>query len=202
MKNIKFSLMAMAATGMLALSSCTTVNLTSWKDPGSNAQINKLVVMALFDKLEYAKPFEETTASYWTTKGLKCVKSLDFMAPGQQFTSEELKEKVAQQGADAIVIFTPKSADKSVNYTPPTYTGYYRGWYGGLYSVSPGYYSESTTYHVQANLYTISDDKLIWTGDLSTTDPGSIEMAASKMAQGIYNDWIKNKIVSSPGTGK
>jgi hypothetical protein len=64
-----------------------------------------------------------------------------------------------------------------------------------MYSVSPGYYSESTTYRVQANLYTTSDEKLIWTGDLSTTDPSSVETAALQIAQSIYDDWLKNGLV-------
>ena len=117
------------------------------------------------------------------------------MAPGQQYSNDELKQKVAGMQADAVLIFIPKAADKSVNYTPPTYTGYYRGWYGGMYSVSPGYYSESTTYRAQANLYTTSDEKLIWTGDLSTTDPSSVETAALQIAQSIYDDWLKNGLV-------
>jgi hypothetical protein len=84
-----------------------------------------------------------------------------------------------------------------VNYTPPTYNGFYRGYYGGIYSVSPGYYSESTTYNVQANLYSVSEEKLIWTGDISTTDPGSIEAATYDISKEIYADWVRNQIVVS-----
>ena len=197
MKKLNLLLVIVVLGTLSLIYSCTTVNLTSWKDPGSNTQINNVVVLGLFEKLEVAKAVEENVVSYFTSHGLKCTKSLDFMAPGQQYSNDELKQKVAGFGADAVLIFVPKAADKSVNYTPPTYTGYYRGWYGGMYSVSPGYYSESTTYRVQANLYTTADEKLIWTGDLSTTDPSSIETAAMQIAQSVYDDWVKNNIVKA-----
>lgn len=149
------------------------------------------------DKLEYSQAIEDAIKSYFTEKGLKCTRSLDFMAPNQQYSNEELKEKVVSLGADAVLIFVPKGQDKSVNYTPPTYSGYYRGWYGGMYSVSPGYYSESTTYNIQANLYTVADEKLLWTGDLSTTDPSSIQAAAYEVSRTIYNDWLKRGIIQA-----
>jgi hypothetical protein len=181
----------------VAVSSCTTVRLTSWKEPGTSATVSNVMIIALFERLEFTKPFEENMTSYFKSKGLKASKSLDFMAPNQSLTDEELKAKVLASGADAVLVFTPKGADKSVNYTPPTYNGFYRGYYGGIYSVSPGYYSESTTYNVQANLYSVSEEKLIWTGDISTTDPGSIEAATYDISKEIYADWVRNQIVVS-----
>jgi hypothetical protein len=197
MKKLTVAAGSLAIGVVLLVSACTTVNLTSWKDPASTAQINEVVVLGLFDKLEVAKTMEENVTAYFTSHGLKAVKSLDFMAPGQQLSNEELKQKIESLNADAVLVFVPRSADKSVNYTPPTYSGYYRGWYGGAYSVSPGYYSESTTYHIQANLYTVKDEKLVWTGDLSTTDPSSIDAAASYIGQRIYDDWVRNNLVAT-----
>ncbi len=199
MKNI---VLALSLGSLLLLSSCTTINLTSWKDTSSDIKVDHVVVLALFEKLEYTKAMEENVAEYFNAKSLKCTKALDFMAPNQEYSNEELKHKVEAYGADAILIFVPKGADKSVNYTPPTYSGYYRGYRGGVYSVSPGYYSESTTYHVQANLYAIEDEKLIWTGDISTTDPASIDKATFYIAQKVYDDWQKNSLISVPAKNK
>lgn len=194
MKKIQSAIVVLIGL-VFVISSCTTVRLTSWKDESSATQVSNVVVFALSDKLEYSQAIEDAIKSYFVNKGLKCTRSLEFMAPNQQYSNEELKEKVAGYGADAVLIFVPKGKDKSVNYTPPTYSGYYRGWYGGMYTVSPGYYSESTTYHVQANLYTVADEKLLWTGDLSTTDPASIQAAAYEVSRSIYSDWLKRGIV-------
>ncbi len=186
----------------MVISSCTTVNLTSWKDPASTATVNHVVILTLFERLDYTRTFEDQLASYFTSKGLTCTKSLDFMPPNQNFSDEELKQKISGFNADAVLVFSPRGADKSVNYTPPTYNGYYRGYWGGMYSVSPGYYTESTTYRIQSNLYTIADEKLIWTGDISTTDPGSIEAAAYEVARKIYDDWAGNRIVKPAAKSK
>jgi hypothetical protein len=197
MKKNQISLLILLVGFLFVMSSCTTVRLTSWKDESSAAKVNNIVVFALSDKLEYSQAIEDAVKTKLTEKGLKCTKSLEFMAPNQQYANEELKEKVLSLGADAVLIFVPKGQDKSVNYTPPTYSGYYRGWYGGAYAVSPGYYSESTTYNIQANLYTVSDEKLVWTGDLSTTDPGSIQAVSYEIANSVYNDWLKRGLVTA-----
>jgi hypothetical protein len=192
-------LFSVAAIGLIFMvSSCTSVNLTSWKDPGTNVQVKHVFILAMFDKLEVTQPVEQYTANYFTAHGLACTKSLDVIAPGQQLSETELQQKVTAAGADAVLVFVPKTSDQSLDYNPPTYAGAYRGWYGGVYAVSPGYYSVSTTYHCQANLYLVNGNKLIWTGDLSSTDPTSIEDAASHMAQSIYNDWVKNNLVTAP----
>jgi hypothetical protein len=200
---MKFKTLFIATLTVSVLAvSCSSVMLTSWKDPGTNTTISNVMVIALFEKLEFSKPFEENMVAYFTSKGLKASKSLDFMAPNQSLSDEELKAKVLASGADAVLVFTPRGADKTVNYTPPTYNGFYRGYYRGAYSVTPGYYTESTTYNVQANLYTVSDEKLIWTGDISATDPSSIEAATIDISKNIYADWVKNQVVVQQASGK
>ncbi len=194
MKPKAFSMLWVAIAALM-ITSCTTVNLTSWKDPASTAKVQHVVILTLFERLEYAQPFENQMASYLTDQGLQVTKSLDFMPPNQNMSDDELKAKISGFGADAVLVFSPKGADKSVNYTPPTYHGYYRGYWGGVYAASPGYYSESTTYRIQSNLYSATEEKLIWTGDLTTTDPGSIDAAAYEMSRKIYADWVKNQIV-------
>jgi hypothetical protein len=198
MKRFSVSLFVLAAGFLFLVSSCTTVNLTSWKDPAVTAPVKSVFVLTLFEKLDVSKPFEEYTASTFATGGLTTFKSLDYMAPNQGLSADELESKVKSLGADVVLVYAPKGKDNTVNYTPPTYSGFYGGYRGGIYSVSPGYYSESTTYHIQANLYSVQDGKLIWTGDLSSTDPTSAESAAYEVAKSIYNDWVKNNLVVKP----
>ena len=51
---------------VIMLSSCgTPVTLTTWKNPADNSKISKVVVIAMFNKLEYIKPFEQSTAAYF-----------------------------------------------------------------------------------------------------------------------------------------
>jgi hypothetical protein len=202
MKKMKLLVLLTGVMLFMVLFSCTTVNLTSWKDPGVSAQVSKVFVLALSERLEFSTKFEQNTASYLNSQGLQCFQSLDYFAPNQPFTVEQLKAKLDELGADALIVFAPKGVDKSVDYTPPTYSGFYGGYRGGYYNVSPGYYSESSTYHLQANLYSVSDEKLIWTGDLNTTDPGSVEAAVYEVSKVIYKDWVKCQIVKPTSSAK
>ena len=71
---------------------------------------------------------------------------------------------------------------KETRYVPGSYPMYYnswRGYYGYSWSgyYDPGYYTTDKLYHVEVNVYSLTRDKLIWTGFTSTINPtGHAEM--------------------------
>jgi len=182
---------------MLLLGCSSPVSLTSWKNPNSNKQISNVVVIALFDKLNYIQSMEDAFYNYFSTQGLKTVKSLSFMVPYQTYQMADLKKKLDSLGADGLLILTSKGADVSVDYNQPTYYGFYGRFGGGIAATGGGVYT-STTYNVRANLYTTADDGLLWTGDLAVTDPNDVGGAMTQMAQSVYGDWVKNAVLKYP----
>jgi hypothetical protein len=196
-----FSLLsALAVIAVLVMNSCTTpVTLTSWQNPKDQTQIKKVVVLALFNKLNYMEPFESSVVTYFNNQGIKSIRSLDFLTPYQKYETADLQKKFDSLGADAVVIFTYKGTDVTQDYSPPTYYGFYsRGWgYGGVgVAGSPGYWTTTSTVNVRANLYLTTKEDLVWTGDLQVTDPSDINASATQIAQVIFADWVKKKIVA------
>jgi hypothetical protein len=39
-------------------------------------------------------------------------------------------------------------------------------------------------------LYEVNNNILLWSGDLSITDPTDINSAAQQVAQAMFNDWV------------
>jgi len=140
-KRIFFGLAAVVAAFVI-FSCASPVSMTSWKNPAVNAQISHVVVMPLFNKLEYVKPFEQAMDAYFNTQGLKAIGSLDFLNPTVKYTLDEIKQKCDSIGADAIVVFTYAGTDKTQNYVPPTtyVNGGFGGYWGGGYWGGPGFY--------------------------------------------------------------
>jgi hypothetical protein len=211
---IYFALLAAAAAFMLT--SCgAPITLTSWKNPESKTQVSKLVLMPMFEKLEYLKPFEKSMDAFFEKKGLLCYGSLEFLNPSIKYPLDDIKHKCDSLGADAILVFIYQGTDKTESYVPGTtyvaggYGGYWGGgyWGGGYYGgaayyggtvTTEGYWTTTSVVNLKANLYTKGSKDPAWTGDITVTDPQYIDQAAANLADYIYKDWQKEGLLKFP----
>ena len=202
----------LAVVVMVMVTACEApVTLTSWKDPQNTTQVSKLVVMPLFEKLEYMKPFENSVVNYFNSRGLKSIGSLSFLNPNNKYAINDIKHKCDSLGADAILLFDYKGTDKSQSYVPPTtyYTGYYGGyggywgagyWGGGYYGgtvTTGGYWETTSVVYVTAKLFVKGSKEPLWTGEISVTYPTHVDQAAYTIAQYILGDWQKSNILKN-----
>ena len=200
------------------LTSCgAAVTLTTWKNPESKAQVSKVAVMPLFEKIEFMKPFEQSMVAVFNSKGLKSVGSLTFLNPSIKYPIDEIKHRCDSLGVDAILIFTYQGMDKTESYIPPTtyYTGgyggyggywgggywggysggYYGGYYGGGVTTTGGYWTSSTTIKLTSKLYVKGSKDALWTGEITVTDPEYVDQVAHTLAMNIYGDWQKQNLL-------
>ena len=96
MKNQHLLFLTAAIIAAFVISSCTApITLTSWKNQEDNSKISKVVVMALFGKLEYTKPVEQYVAACFNRQGLKSIEALDFLNPTKKYEeAEPLLERI------------------------------------------------------------------------------------------------------------
>ena len=218
-RKIYFDLLAVVA--VIFIASCVTpVTMTSWKNPNDNSKISKVVVMPLFDKLEYMKPFEQSLDAYFNSRGLKCIGSLDLLNPAIKYPIADIKRKCDSIGADAILVFIYKGTDKTENYIPETtyinggFGGYWGGgyWGGGYYGggfyggggyyggavTTGGYWTTTSVINLKASVYTHTSKEPLWTSEIQVTDPQYIDQAAVNIARSIYADWQNNNLLTFP----
>jgi hypothetical protein len=201
--------------------------MTSWKNPAVNTQITHVVVMPMFDKLEYVKPFEIAMDAYFNSQGLKAIGSLDFLNPNVKYSLDDIKMKCDSMGANAILVFHYTGTDKSQNYIPPTtyvtggfggywgggywggtgfyggagyYGGYYGGpgYYGGEAITTGGYWTTTSVVNLTASLFTKASKDAVWTADISITDPNYVDQSATQIAHDIYSNWKQDNLVVVP----
>jgi hypothetical protein len=188
----------------------SSVNLTSWTNPKENSKIGNVVVWGMFDKLEYQKPFEQYAVNYFNSKGFKAMESLKFLSPGTKYELTALEKKFDSLGVDGILVVTYKGTDKSETYVPQTtsvYPDYYYNYYnyynwgypmygyGANVVTTGGYWATTSTVNLHANLYANSNNALIWTAEISITDPEYIDEVTARVASQIYDDWQKNGLL-------
>lgn len=193
------------------LSSCSSpVTLTSWKNEKENQQIGNVLVWAMFDKLEYQKPFEQYSVAYFNNQGFKSIMSLSYLAPGQKYDLPTLEKKFDSLGVDGILLVSYVSTDKTQSYVPPTssvYPDYYGSYYGyyswgypmyaGGYNVvtTGGYWVTTSTLNLKANLYSNTNNALLWSADITVTDPQYLDEISNRIASYIYADWKNNGLL-------
>ncbi|GAO42210.1 hypothetical protein [Flavihumibacter petaseus] len=186
---MKKLLSILLVTVMIAGCSPSTQIEKSWRDPNttiSNNSYSKVLCVALLRNEATRRIVEDDLVKKLNGKGIA-----SYLYYQEKEVTEskaaDLKTKLVGDGFDGAIVMRLINVDKETNYVPgtsvyPTYYGgfggyYYNSWYN--YS-NPGYYTTDKIYNVETNVYSLKQDKLIWTGVTSTVNPTK----ADKM----YND--------------
>ena len=199
----------------LILFNCTTVELVeNWKNPEIESYIpNKVFLIGLTSNHDARQQFETQLQEELSYRGIKSVKSLDFLDfsfTSEKKTEEELKNldnKLINDGFDTI-LFTKVIGveDKLVykkNYDDydSTYRKFqedYLRYQDAFYN--PGYYEEYTVYHTETSMYCIcptKDRELIWKGYIDINDPKLINESVKEYVRLIVVVLEAQKLINS-----
>jgi len=102
-----------------------------------------------------------------------------------------LQAQLVKDGFDGIIVMHLTDVEKSVTYNPGTSYG---GWYG-YRSYTPGYYSEDKTFLVETNMYSVKDDKLMWSGTTASLNPSSFDKSMDEIIYTIKTELQKKGIL-------
>lgn len=194
---------------VLALSGCgsNTTIVSSWRDPNitvAQEHFKKVLVVALVKDEASRRTAENRIAA--SNPIFKT--SYQYLNESTKQLTQEQKLKILQdENFDGVITLRLVSKEKETNYVPGTYTGMYYGGFDGLYAgmygygfgnwygmyspyfYDPGYYQETTSYMVETNIFSLKENKLIWTGttkseyvnDLGSTVDAIMEAVIKEM---------------------
>ena len=206
----KITLVSLIILGAWACS--TTKIIGSWKDPESSKSFSNIMVVGLTSNFLAQTNVEERMTHYLVSRGgINAQDSRNVFTPDMKIT-EEMKVKVAnklrEQGFDGLLTVALVSIDENTSYVagtlyqPYAYPGYGNYWgYYGYYSpmvYSPGYYTSNKIYTIEANLYDVSTEKLVWAARSETTDPSSLDKFSKEYSKKVVyqlteEGMLKNK---------
>ena len=192
--------------GMLAISSCSSTKITStWREPNKEISLNKLnkvLVVALFQNETSRRKAEDQMVSYFYGKG---VASYNYLDKDISMKNENaIREKIKNDGFDGAVTMRLLDVDKEDVYSRGNismYPSYYRNFSGyyfrnwGYFS-DPGYYSTTKTYTVETNVFSIKEDKIIWSGITKTTDPSGVTKMTDEIGKAVFDEMVKEGFIS------
>lgn len=197
---------------VLALSGCgsNTSIVNSWRDPKitiAQENFKKVLIVALLkdeasrriteNRIAASNPIFKTSYEYLN----ETVKDL----------SKEQKLKILQdENFDGVITLRLVSTEKETTYVPGTYTGMYYGGFDGMYTgmygygfgnwygmyspnfYDPGYYQETTSYMVETNVFSLKENKLIWTGTTKSDYVTDLGQTVDAIMQTVVQEMRKD----------
>lgn len=189
----------------IMLFSCISTRIEkTWRDPETTvdmSQVSKVLVVALLKDETNRRVSEDQMVAYLKGKGVASYSygKVNTNTMNEQQIAAQLKE----DGFDAAVTMRLVDESKDVNYTPGTFSTYpvYYRTFGGYYRRSwetystPGRYVTTKTYTVETNIYSLKQNKLVWSGLTSTTDPDKLSKMMLEISDVLYKRMVKEGFV-------
>lgn len=181
--------------------SCSSTKITSsWNEPEKTvvlSDLNKVLVVALSKNETDSRKAEDQMAANLKGKGV--VSYNYFKSKFDKSNEEAVQKKIKADGFDGAITMRLVDMEQEQIYTPGNSAGYpnhyrrFSGYYHRSYNYysSPGYYTTTKTYTVEINVYSIIDDKIIWTGLTETTDPKGVKKMTEEIVEVVYKKMKK-----------
>lgn len=183
---------------LVAVGCSSTSIVSSWKDPSATVnpeKLSKVMVAALVKDEGTRRIAEDKMASF----------NKSFLVSYNEFSSKEVMDNedkcraiLKDQGFDGIITMQLLDKEKSQNYVPGNYAGGYWGfhrlYYPGYYR--PGYYTEETKFIIETNVFSLKQNKLIWSGVTATVNPSTIDKTVAEVLEQVHKRMIKDKFIT------
>ena len=111
------------------------------------------------------------------------------------------RPKVEAAGYDAAVLIAFVSSEEKITVTPPSYSGYYGGFWGhygyayGAMGYDPGYVRQDTILRLQISIYSLRENKLLWSGVSRTLNPSRIDEVVREISDAVVEDLRKRGLI-------
>lgn len=201
MKSIRIFAFAMLA--LFAVSCSSTQVVSSYKDQDATARnYKKILVLGIFQQKDRVirEQAEGQLADRLNKLGYTAVTSIQEFGPKSfdKVNEEEVASQLKNSGFDAVITTAVIDKQQSENYQPgrvdirPVGVVYNR--FGRYYSTvydrvyQPGYYTKSTDFVVETNLYDIKDGNLVYSAQTQSMDPGSANDLAAANSKHVIRD--------------
>lgn len=212
MKRIELFIILLMA-GMIWSCSPITRITGSWVDDtakGKTLSGRTIFIASLTRNMKVRTNLESGITQLAAQKNVKTVQGSDYFSPEfyQKIPSErQLLTKIRNSGASAILTISMINKESETRYVPGSrgYAPYpFYSWYGGFYSYynywrpmfyEPGYYVTDRTYFMETNLYDLESNKIIWSAQSETVNPGSIDNFVRTYPKVLIDQLVKDGLL-------
>ncbi len=193
---------------LLIINSCTSTQvISSWSisNPPTDA-MQKVLVLGVMADREVRDQIELTMTRTLNSDGVNANTATSVFGPKRlrDLKEEDIVKTLKNSDYTAVMIVSLVQKEKERNYVPPTYysypyMGYYRFyrryWYVYDRVYTPGYYTTSTNWVLEADIYTIDEDELIYSTQTRSYDPNNANDLAVSFTKSIVTELKAKNII-------
>ena len=196
-ERVRAGILAIGALLLATLvASCASTEMTStWTDPSAKgASLSKIAVVALTKDPGLRRMAEDTTAQ--KLAGAAAIPSYQILGDTDVKDLEAVKGKFRASGINAVLVMRETGVSEQVSEVGGpygTFDGYWGYAAGAVYA--PGYLETETVVHMVSNLYSLEQNKLLWSGVSKTFDPGSAQNFMTDVSKAVAKSLEKEKVV-------
>jgi hypothetical protein len=199
---------------MLSCSSGTKVT-NSWNEKSiEHKPLNKVIIIALTANKDRTlrEQLEQRLAESLSAEGYSTTSAYFEYGPKafEGMKEQQVLRKLKTSGIDGVITVTILDKEKEKNRVPGSVTyqpararpvrsnrfwGDYTNRYNRIYK--PGYYTTSTKYFIETNLYDVTTNQLLYSAQSETFDPSSAQSLAADYSKAIVKDMKEKQLLKS-----
>jgi hypothetical protein len=185
-----------ALTLATLVASCGSTQMTStWTDPSAKgASLSKIAVVCLTKDPGLRRMAEDTTAA--KLPGAAAIPSYKILGETDLKDLETVKGKLRAAGISSVLVMRMTGVSEQVSAVGGpygTFDGYWGYAAGTVYA--PGYLETDTVVHMVSNLYSLDQNKLLWSGVSQTFNPSSAQNFMSDVSKAVAKSLQKERVV-------
>jgi hypothetical protein len=193
--------------GCLFIACSPSTRITgSWVDPTANSKFTSgtVFVASLTRNIEVRTKMETNIEDEVKSRNIKVVKGNNYFTPDfyQNLPNEKQLIRMIKSSGASTILTVSLTSKKSQNvprgggFYP--YGGYYGFWgpsFWGPGSWGPGYMMRESVYYIESNLYDLRTNKIIWSAQSETVNPGSIEAFVKSYPKVLVGQMVKDGVL-------
>jgi hypothetical protein len=194
----------------LACSATTTQFVSSWTAPDAQPlafRNSKVVAVVMAKDPSLRREAEDTLAREITERGAQGVAMYRILEEATSGNEDEARRALEAEQIKGVIVMRPVAKEKEVVSVPAPSHGtagteyYYPSYYGGYYSYgwSSPYDSEirtNTIVSVETLVYSLEQNKLVWSGQSKTTNPEKIDDFVKELADAVADELKEKGLIS------
>jgi hypothetical protein len=185
----------------LGIAGCATSRIeNAWVEPSATSQsfaLNKILAVALVPDGAIRRSTEDaldralSSLPRGQSGQLGVDPSYTLLDDRELVNTAATRRKVEAAGFDGVVLIRYVTTEQRVTVDAPHYYGGFWGYYGyggGPMMYDPGSVRTDTILKLQISIYSLREDKLLWSGVSRTLNPSEIERLVGDIAKAVRED--------------
>lgn len=179
---------ALLLAAIPALAGCSSTQLAeAWIDPDFKAvpEARKVFVAYLGEDPSVQRVAEDAMAAH--VPAAEVGRCYQLFPDSREHDPARIKAALREQGYEVAVVMRVARVEQEVSWSGSTYPVHYRT-FGSYWAYDSGTMRTDEIVHVETNLYSLTEDKLLYAARSETFNPSSTEGLVDDIAEAVADD--------------